>query len=225
MNETNRYAIVVFAGLWIVLMAVVIFVTWTAPEDTIARLRDFVDYLDDHRDNASRLILSLGALVLIILSFLVIILELAPEEEVKELKVEQGGATTVLPAEAVRAQLEAALTALPQVTAARARVSTRDRAIAVALELTVVPGSNVAALGQEVNRVVSEVLDRDLGLPLAAPPSVRIAFGGTKAEPVASSLAQPPSDVPPAPPEPPPAVPGEGTEPPAPDPPPGEEPT
>lgn len=217
MNETNRFAIVLLAAAWIVLMAVLIFVTWTAPEETIARLRDFVDYLDDHQDNASRLILTLGALVLIVLSFLAIIVELAPEEEARELRVEQAGATTIVPGEAVRGRLEEVLAALPQVREARARVATREKALAVTLDLVVVPGSNVATVSQEASRTVAETLEQELGLPLAAPPSVRITFGGARAEPVASSLARPPLEGSEAPPEPPTGGEGEAGEAPPPE--------
>ena len=93
MNETNRTAIILLAAAWIVLMAVVIFAAWAADVDTIERLDDFVQYLDDHRTNASRLILTLGALVLIVLALLLIIVELAPEEETREIRVEQAGAS------------------------------------------------------------------------------------------------------------------------------------
>jgi len=96
MNENNRTAIVLLAALWIVLMAVVIFLPWSDAELAVDRLGDFVEYLDDHRDTASKLILTLGALVLIVLALLVIIVELAPEEETREIRVEQAGATTIV---------------------------------------------------------------------------------------------------------------------------------
>lgn len=193
MNETNRSVIILLAGLWIVLMAVVIFVAWAADKEAVDRLRDFVQYLDEHRDNPSRLILTLGALVLVVLTLLVIILEVAPEAEERELKVEQAGATTIVPAEALRLRLEEALLALPQVTAAKARVFSRDKGIATSLELTITPNANVAAVTQEASRLVADTLQTDLGLPVVGLPAVRIVFGGAKTEPVASSVVQPPA--------------------------------
>jgi hypothetical protein len=200
MSETNRTVIVLLAALWIVLMAVVIFVAWAADVETVERLDDFVQYLDDHRNNASRLILTLGALVLIVLALLVIIMELAPEEEAREIRVEQAGATTIVPAEPLRLRLEEALTAMPQVTTATARVFSRDKGIAMSLDLTVTPGTNIGAVTQEASRVVVETLQADLGLPVSAPPTVRITFGPPKVEPVASSMTQPPAPEPPPPP-------------------------
>ena len=202
MNETNRTAIVLLAALWIVLMAVLIFATWAAADDAVDRLGDFVEYLDDHRDeDTSRLIVTLGALVLIVLAVLLIVVELAPEEEGREIRVEQAGATTIVPAEPLRLRLEEALTAMTQVTAARARVFSQEKGIGMKLELTVTPDANIAVVTQEASRVVVETLQADLGLPVTAPPSVRIVFGPPKAEPVASSVAQPPTPEPPPAPE------------------------
>jgi len=199
MNESNRTVIVLLAALWIVLMAVVIFAAWAADAETVERLEDFVQYLGDHRDNASRLILTLGALVLIVLALLVIIVELAPEEEAREIRVEQAGATTIVPAEPLRLRLEEALTAMPYVTAARARVFSQEKGIAMKLDLTVTPGTNVGVATQEASRVVVDTLQAELGLPVSAPPTVRITFGPPKVEPVASSLTQPPAPEPPPP--------------------------
>lgn len=198
MNETNRTAIVLLAALWIVLMAVIIFAAWAAADDAVDRLGDFVEYLDDHRDeDTSRLIVTLGALVLIVLAVLLIVVELAPEEEGREIRVEQAGATTIVPAEPLRLRLEEALTAMTQVTAARARVFSQEKGIGMKLELTVTPDANIAVVTQEASRVVVETLQADLGLPVTAPPSVRIVFGPPKAEPVASSVTQPPTPEPP----------------------------
>ena len=218
MNETNRTAIVLLAALWIVLMAVIIFATWAAADDAVDRLGDFVEYLDDHRDeDTSRLIVTLGALVLIVLAVLLIVVELAPEEEGREIRVEQAGATTIVPAEPLRLRLEEALTAMTQVTAARARVFSQEKGIGMKLELTVTPDANIAVVTQEASRVVVETLQADLGLPVTAPPSVRIVFGPPKAVPVASSVTQPPTPEPPPAPE---AAPPEGAHPAEPTPPP-----
>ena len=198
MNENNRTAIVLLAALWIVLMAVVIFFAWSDAELAVDNLGDFVGYLDDHRDTASKLILTLGALVLIVLALLVVIVELAPEEETREIRIDQAGATTIVPAEPLRKRLEEALTAMPQVSAARARVFSQNKGVGMKLDLTITPNINIALVTQEASRVVVETLQSDLGLPIAAPPSVRIVFGPAKTEPVASSVAQPPTPVTPS---------------------------
>ena len=215
MNETNRTGIVLLAALWIILLAVVIFFAWSDAELAVDNLGDFVGYLDDHRDTASKLILTLGALVLIVLALLVVIVELAPEEETREIRIDQAGATTIVPAEPLRKRLEEALTAMPQVSAAKAHVFSQNKGVGMKLDLTITPDANIALVTQEASRVVVETLQSDLGLPVAAPPSVRIVFGPAKTEPVASSVAQPPT--PETPPEP--ATPSEPTPPGEPQPP------
>ncbi|MCH8815765.1 MAG: hypothetical protein IH957_11875 [Chloroflexi bacterium] len=199
MNETNRSIIVLVAGLWIMLMAILIFMTWSANTDVINGLFDAVEYFEDHNDDAGRLIVTLGALILAVLATLVIILELAPEDEEKELKIRQAGATTIVPAQALRARLEEALTALPDVTAARARVSSKDDGVAATLDVTVTPTANLGHVTQESTRVVVDAIQQDLGLPVKGVPTVRISFGGPKVQPVASSATQPPPSPTPSP--------------------------
>lgn len=206
MNETNRSLIVLFCGILVMLAAVLIFLTWSANDDVINALYDTVDYFRDHNDDPGRLIVTLGALIVAVLALLVIILELAPEDEEKELKVQQAGATTIVPAAALRERLEEALVALPEITAARSRVKTKDQGIAVTLDVTVTPTANIAHVTQECGRVAVDTIQEDLGLPVKGTPVVRVSFGGAKPEPVASSMTQaqpepePPSQSPPTPP-------------------------
>jgi len=196
MNETNRSIIVLVAALWVILMGVIIFLTWSADKDAVNRLQDFVQYLDDHRSTSGHLIVTLSALTAAVLALLVIVIELSPEEQVKELRIEQAGATTIVPAEALRLRLEEALMALPQVEAAKARVSAGAKGIDANLDLTISRSANVAAVTQDAGRVVVDTIQTELGLPLARLPAVRIAFSGARPEPVASSISQPPSPLP-----------------------------
>jgi hypothetical protein len=175
-NDANRTLIVLVAAAWIVLMAVLIFLTWSADTDVIDRIGDFQEYLADHNDDPGKLIVTLGALVTVVLALLVIIVEVAPEDEERELRVEQAGATTIVPASALRQRLEEAVMGVPQVTAARARVSTKDKGIVAALDLTLLASANVAAVTQEATRIVVDTVQTDLGLPVVGVPSVKIAF-------------------------------------------------
>jgi hypothetical protein len=195
-NDANRMLIVIVAAAMIVLAALLIFVTWSADTDAIDRLGDFVEFLDDNNDSAGKLIITLGGLIIVVLALLMIVVELAPEDEQKELRVKQGDATTIVPATALRARIEEALIALPEVTAARARVNTRDKGIATALDLTLIPGANISLVTKESARVVTDTIQADLGLPVAGVPSVRVSFGSTGAAPVSSSIAQPPTPEP-----------------------------
>src|SRR5256712_10424639 len=206
MNETNRTAIVLLAALWIVVMPVAICLTWAAPGDIIEALGDDGQDMDKNNDTAGRLIVTLGALALAVLGLLVIILELAPEDEERELRVRQAGSTTIVPARALKTRLEEALSALPDVNTARARVYTKDNSIATNLDLGLKPRSSVAHVTQEASRVVVDIIQTELGLPVAGLPNVRVSFGDSKPLPVtkaaksetavASSIVQPPAAQP-----------------------------
>lgn len=201
MNAINRGAIIVLAAVAIILMAVVVFLAWAADTETVGRLDDLVQYLGDHTDDASKLILTLGALTLVVLAVLVVIVELAPEQEAAELRVEQAGATTIVSSEALRQRLEEALLTLPAITAAKVSVASRNNAIATSLDLTVAPDANVATATQDASRMVTQTVQDELGLPVADTPRFRVTFGAREVpptgEPAASAETRPetrPSD-------------------------------
>jgi len=180
MNEMNRYLIVLCAAAGIVATAVVVFLTWAAPTESIDALADIVEFLDDNNGTAGKLVITLGALALAVLALLWIIVELAPDDEVKELRIEQAGATTIIPADALRLRLEESLLGLGGVTAARSRVWSRDKGVAVSLDLTIVGSANVGDVTQQAVRAVVDTLHEDLGLPVSGTPEVRVAFGGSR---------------------------------------------
>jgi hypothetical protein len=181
MDTTNRLFIVLCAAAWIVAMAVIVFLTWAAPDRTIDRLGDFVEFLGNNDGDLGKLVITLAATAAAILGLLVIVLELAPEEDAKELRIEQAGATMIVPGDALRLRLEEALLErLPEVTAARSRVAARDRGVSIDMDLTVVPGTNASHVTEDAVNVVSDAIHHDLGLPVAGIPRVRIAFGGSR---------------------------------------------
>jgi hypothetical protein len=195
MDSSNRQFIVLCACALIVAMAVLIFLTWAAPDRTISRLGDFVQFLSDNNTDAGKLVITLAALAAGIIGLLVIVVEVAPDAEPKDLRVEQAGATLVIPADALRLRLEEALLMLPDVTAARTRVWTRDKGIATSIELTVPPGVNLIRVTQEAVRIVVEAIQADLGLPVSGVPPVKIAFGGSRSPvhptPASAPIANP----------------------------------
>jgi hypothetical protein len=174
----NRVIIVGLAAVWVVLMALVILLTWGADTETIDRLADLVNYLNDHTDNPSKLILTLGASSLIVLSLVVIIAELAPEGGTGNVRLEGvTGATAVLPAQAICQRIEHELMALPEIQEARASVAARDKGLAVALDLTLSPDANVVLTTEEACRRAQETIEHRIGVALVGLPTVQIAFG------------------------------------------------
>jgi len=174
----NRTAIVGLAFVWVILMALVILLTWGADTDTIDRLGDLVGYLNDHTDTASKLILTLGAAALIVLSLTVIVAELVPAAPADEVRLESvTGATAILPTEAIIQRLEQELRSLPQVQEAQAMVAARDKGLAVALTLTLTPDAVVASATEEACRLAQETIEQKIGVALVGLPTVEIRFG------------------------------------------------
>lgn len=199
MNELNRYVIVLVAAFWIVVVAIIVFVTWAAPDDGVDRIVDLAEFFADNNTTAGQLVVTLGALATAVLALLWIVIELAPEDEVKELRIEQAGATTIVPADALRLRLEEALLVLPGVTAARSRVRPRDKGVAVSVDLTVTQTANVGDVTHAAVRTITDTMHDDLGLPVSGTPDIKVAFGGSRtgdAGPPPTSTFQRPEPAP-----------------------------
>jgi phosphotransferase system glucose/maltose/N-acetylglucosamine-specific IIC component len=180
----NRAAIVGLAFVGVILMALVILLTWGADTETINRLGDLVSYLNDHTDTASKLIVTLGAAALIVLSLTVIVAELVPATPTAEVRLESiTGATAILPTEAIIQRLEQELRSLPQVQEAQAMVAARDRGLAVALNLTLTPDATVTSATEEACRLAQETIEQKIGVALVGLPTVEIRFGPSTGAP------------------------------------------
>ena len=195
MDAFNRAAIVGLAFAWVIFMALVILLTWGADSESIDRLGDLVSYLNDHTDNASKLILTLGAAALIVLSLIVIVAELVPAEPAAEVRLESvTGATAILPTDAITQRLEEELRSLPQVQEAQAMVATRDRGLAVGLRLTLTPDANVSSTTEEACRVAQDTIEQKIGVALVGLPTVQIRFGPATATPPPPPKVEAPED-------------------------------
>ena len=188
MDAFNRGIIVALAAIWVTLMALVIFVTWAADAETIDRLGDLVRYLDEHTDNASKLILTLGVSSLIVLCLIVIVAELAPAGPSTDIRLEGvTGATAVLSTEDINQRIEQEVTALPQIKESKASVTARDRGLAVALNLVLGPDANVPEATEEACRVTQETIEQKIGVALVGLPTVQIRFSAPEGEPAPAS--------------------------------------
>jgi len=180
----NRGLIVTLAAIGVILMAVVILLTWAADTETIDRLGDLVPYLNDHTDNASKLILTLGALSLVVLCLIVIVAELAPAEPSADIRLEGVmGANAILSAEAINQRIEQEVAALSQVKESKASVTARDRGLAVALNLVLGPDANVPETTEAACRVIQETIEQKIGVVLVGLPTVHITFGSPEEKP------------------------------------------
>ena len=188
MDAFNRGIIVALAAIWVILMALVILMTWAADTETIDRLGDLVRYLDEHTDNASKLILTLGVSSLIVLCLIVIVAELAPAGPSTDIRLEGvTGATAVLSTEDINQRIEQEVTALPQIKESKASVTARDRGLAVALNLVLGPDANVPEATEEACRVTQETIEQKIGVALVGLPTVQIRFSAPEGEPAPAS--------------------------------------
>jgi hypothetical protein len=180
----NRGLIVTLAAVLVILTAVVILLTWAADTETIDRLGDLVRYLNDHTDNASKLILTLGALSLVVLCLIVIVAELAPAEPSADIRLEGVmGANAILSAEAINQRIEQEVAALPQIKESKASVTARDRGLAVALNLVLGPDANVPETTEAACRVIQETIEQKIGVVLVGLPTVHITFSSPEGGP------------------------------------------
>ncbi|MCH8849843.1 MAG: hypothetical protein IIC89_03345 [Chloroflexi bacterium] len=78
MGLTNRVIIIGAALIWIFVILVVILLAWGAPDNSIDQLSDLANYLADHNDRATKMIITFGGLILILLGLALMIYEVTP---------------------------------------------------------------------------------------------------------------------------------------------------
>ena len=203
MNLANRLIIVLGALLLIFAVAVMILFTWAAASESVERLSDFVQFLDDHaEDNGSRIILTLGGIVVALLALVVVIAELTPPraERVPVRDVRAGDA--LLSTDAIAQRLQQEVSFVPHVTQVKTTVAARGKGVEIDLELHVDPDTNLALTSEEACRAVENLLTNRLSVEMARPPrlnlrysELRLAGAPTEAPP---SAPPPPAEEPPA---------------------------
>ena len=204
MNLANRLIIVLGALVVIFAVAVVILFTWAAASESVERLGDFVQFLDDHaEDNGSRIILTLGGIVVALLALVVVIAELTPSraERVPVRDVRAGDA--LLSTGAIAQRLQQEVSVVPHVTQTKATVTARGKGVEVDLELHVDPDTNLALTSEEACKAVENLLTNRLSVEMARPPRLNIRYSelrlaGAPAppveeQPVAAEETEPPA--------------------------------
>jgi hypothetical protein len=198
MNLANRLIIVLGALLLIFAVAVVILFTWAAASESVERLGDFVQFLGDHEeDNGSRIILTLGGIVVALLALVVVIAELTPPraERVPVRDVRAGDA--LLSTDAIAQRLQQEVSVVPHVTQTKTTVTARGKGVEVDLELHVDPDTNLALTSEEACRAVENLLTNRLSVEMARPPRLNIRYSELRL-PGAPAVASPPAPAPPA---------------------------
>lgn len=176
MNAANRLLIVLGFLVFISLVLAVVVLAWAAAAQSIERMGDLVQYVDAHNNNTSKLVITLGGAILILLSLIFILIELAPPAPatVAVGGVEAGKAA--LSTDAIARRLEELLAGVDDVVSARTKVVGKGRAVDVSLVLYVDPGADVAAVADEACRVVQDTLAQQMKVAISRPPRVRIHY-------------------------------------------------
>ena len=187
MDLANRFVVILLALLVVFAAALVVLLAWAAGPESVDRLGDFVQYLDEHAEDAgSKVILSMGGLVVALLALIVVFVELAPPEAatVPVRDVQAGNA--VLSTEAVARRVQEQVARVPHVTQSTATVAARGKGVEVSLELQVDPDTNLTDTSEAACQAVLEVVTSQLGVELAKLPQVKLHFAEARLAPEAS---------------------------------------
>ncbi len=177
MNLGNRNAIIALAALLALAMAVVSFLAWAESAQVIDALEDFAAYLREHDDNSGRLVVTLAALLVAVLSMLVIILELSPDTdtEAENLEIRGHGATLLAPRQAVAERLQDALLQLDGVLEAKVKPASKATDdLFVEAEMLVEAGAVPSAVVGMAVDTMEEALRRDLGVSLSSDSRIHV---------------------------------------------------
>ncbi len=176
MDVINRVIIVAGAFVWVFLVLVVILLTWGAPENSIDALGDFVEYLDDHTDDLSRIILTLGGAILILVAVVLIIAEVTPPAtaSVKVQQVKAGSA--VISTQEIEQRIEQEVASVPHVSQAAAKVLGRGRGVELDLDLHVDPEASLSETAEEACRRTRELAEGKMGIALLQPPRAHLHY-------------------------------------------------
>ena len=200
MDVTNRTVIITASLVWIFIIALVILLTWGAPDDSIDAVRRFSNYLGDHNTTGAQLIITFGGLILILLGAMLVILEIAPTDSgtVKVAKV--GSGNVRIGTDEITQQIEQDLRSLPQLGDVQVAVLARGGKAEVRLELYVSADADLAATTDAACRRARDLVEGRMGVQLAAPPQAHVHYRELRVRPVAGSPAAPPAANPYTPP-------------------------
>lgn len=188
MDLTNRILIIGGALIWIFVVMVIILLAWGAPDESIARVFDLAEYMEDHNTTEAKLIITFGGLILVLLAAIVVVIEVAPPQagRLKVANVGEGEAS--IPSEEVAHLLEEELVKMPHLNQVQAKVQARGQKAEVNLDLHVGAEADLAATTEEACHRAAELLRQRIGVELARPPQAQLHYQELRvAQPQASA--------------------------------------
>lgn len=194
-DQANRFALVVAALVITFLALLVVLLAWGAAAGSIARLSDLAGYLRDHNNREAKLMVTLGAAVIVLLMLTVIIAEVTPSPIAKmRVRNVRAGDATITTTE-IAARVEAEARSVPHVRDCAAIVATHGRRVDVVLDLHVDEGADLAQAAEAACARVQALTEGQMGIELAQTPRARMHYRELRLrdEPAAAPAAARPS--------------------------------
>lgn len=197
---TNRIMSVAFAFFFMFAIFLIILLVWSSPEESINKIRDLANYLDDHNTTEAKLIITFGGVILILLATLLVIFELVSPESNKLVVQQVGSGKAEISAEEVVLRVEEELRTVPQIDQAQATIVGRGKKAEVSLSLHVAPEASLADTVEEACQRATALLEGQMGIALAKPPTAEIHYRELRVsgqQPASTQTAAPSSASPP----------------------------
>jgi hypothetical protein len=176
LDQINRFVISLVALLVLFGALVVVLLAWGATDGTIGRIEDFAGYLRDRDSRNAKLVVTLGALVVVLLMLTIMLVELTPSpvQRMRVRNVKSGDAT--LTTAQIAERIEDEVSAAPHVASCKATVAARANKVEVVLDLHVDAGANLAQTADEACRVAHTLVEDRMGIALVQPPRARLHY-------------------------------------------------
>ena len=189
LDQVNRAAISVVALLVVFACLLLVLLAWAEPGATIGRIEDFASWLNDHNDDETKILLSLGALVIVLLMVGVMIIELTPSPtQVMRIRDVNAGGATISTAE-IAARVEEEVRAVPGVAQAQAVVAAHGDRVEVVLDLQVRPEADLSRTADEACRRAHTLVEEGMAVPLKGLPRARLRYRELQLRQQSASMA------------------------------------
>ncbi len=175
-GELNRFIIVMLALLVIFAAALAVTLAWGAPNGSIERIADLADWLRRHNDRETKVIVTLGGAVIVLVMLMAIILELTPSptQRMRVRNVRTGDAT--ITTREIADRIDAEVQRVEHVAECQSIVAARGRRVEAVLDLHVDAGADLTHTAEEACARVRQLVEGQIGVELAATPRARLHY-------------------------------------------------
>ena len=198
LDQVNRAVIAIVALLLIFVAVLAVLIAWAEPLGAIGKLEDFTEWLRDHETREAKLILTLGAVVVVLLMAGVILIELTPSPTQKmRLRTVKAGDATITTLE-IAGRIEEDLSSVPEIAAAQAVVAAKGQKVEVVLDVQVQPGADLARTADDACGRAHRLVEDEMGVTLASLPRARLRYRELQLRPQQTTKAPAAAEAPPS---------------------------